>query len=399
MPSARGDRTVSTGPLIDNTRWSLLSVVLLVGVARSGTPAETGAAAAALTVYTVVVLAVPVPVGDVLLLRRLVGDRGEVARAAGAVAFASLFVATAVAAVGWWIEGPSGRALVVLALALPVLTLHEVARAVAYGRQRVAIAVWSDGLWLLLAVCSGVLVDEFDADTAVALWSASGAVAFVVAARALRLSVSRPAGWIRDNRARVAAYSTGASLQAAATQSGFLVSLWFLDLAEFAAIRLTFMLFGPLTVIHNAIGRPLLTTAGVEGLQIASLRRARVALVGSSIAVGVVILLMPDPVGVELLGESWDEIRRLTAWLVAATVARGLAAVWIWQLMICGENRRLVWARAGGAVASATGIVVGAALGGAVAAAIGLAVGNWLGAGLAGASCRGTVRSDASGQR
>jgi len=396
MPSTRRAWIVAPGPLVDNTMWGLLSVVLLVGVARSSTPEQVGAAAAALTTYTVIVLALPVAVGDVMLLRHLAQDRDAVARAAGTVGGVSVVMAILIAVLGLVIGGSSGTTLVVLAFALPVLTLHELGRSVAYGRERIRVALSMDGMWLALATLAIFAVDGIDADTAFALWSAGCAVGLLVAVLMMRLRIARPHGWLREHRSQFTAFSTGASLQAIATQSGFLLSLWFLDLTEFATVRLAFLLFGPLTVMQNAIGRPLLTTAGAHGVHPGTLGRARIVLVGSSIAVGITIALVPRSLGVELLGASWDDVRSLTAWLVAAFAARGLAAVWIWQLMICGENARLIGARVGGAVVSATGIVLGAAIGGAEAATIGLALGNAVGAMLAGLYCRGVAPSSGS---
>ena len=389
--------TRGTWSLVDQVLSSATNVGVGLAAARFLGPREFGAFSVALLTYALVLGLSSALSSDPLVIRR---SEADVRRARGveseacATAFSFGAVAGAlVLSIGLLVDGPAGRALVVLAPLLPALLLQDALRYVFFARSDARSAAVNDAVWGLSALF-GVLAVQLgwlnrSMSTLLAVWALSATLAAGVGlAQAGRIPrFSSVPGWVRTNRRTSATFAADFFLMAGAGQIGLYAVGFTAGLDALGALRAALLLLGPLSML-TAGTRIFILPEGARVRDTAYERLPRAACLCTAMLVfcaglwGGVVLLLPDGVGRGLLGPSWDAARPLLPAIVAVVAGRAAAATPFLGLRLLDSSRRLVQARAFDAPLTVGLMILGAGLAGAHGAAMGWAAANVLAAGM-----------------
>ena len=312
--------------------------------------------------------------------RRAVASSTGVATAVGAGAGAASVAA------GMLLSGSTGAAFVALGVMLPGLLLQDSWRYAFFSAGRGGQAFANDFVWalalfpLLGAVAAG---GHLGVQWFVLAWGGSASIAAVAGGVQARLvpRLSEVAGWLHQHRELGPRYlGENLSYSAASTLRMYGLSA-VAGLAAVGALRAAELLLGPLNVVIMGIGQ-----MGVpEGSRI--VRRSPQLLwpfclvlgtlqAATAVVWGLALLLLPEGVGVRLLGPSWQPASEL---LVPVTLAVAMTGFWVgaWTgLRALGVARRSLRAQAFGSAAYLAGALAGAWLASAAGAAWGGAAGT-----------------------
>lgn len=400
MIGAATARRVSWG-FADQALSSLSNFALGVLVARTVSQDDFGAFSVAFTTYTVALITSRALASEPFMIRHSTGSReawgAATAGSSGMAIIVGLLGAAIVALVGLLQGGPLGQALMALAVVLPGLLVQDMWRFafIAHGQARDAFAL--DLAWLLLLVPALLGLDALGSDSIgwpILVWGGTGGITAIAAHVAVR---SRPtlraarAWWVaqRDIGPR---YVVEALVSLGAIQASTYALVLLSGLAAAGALRGGQLLIGPMQVLLIGVS----ITAVPEGVRwmqrhgVASLRRPAVAIsavvASTTFAWAAMVSLLPDSIGVLLLGDTWASAKSL---ILPLGVAYGIGALGIGAgvgMRVLADARRSVRARAVDATAQAVGGIIGASRAGALGTAYGLALGaivgavaNWLG--------------------
>ncbi|WP_352232027.1 oligosaccharide flippase family protein [Actinomycetospora sp. NBRC 106375] len=234
--------------------------------------------------------------------------------------------------------------LLCLAISLPFLLMQDTWRAVLLARARPLTALLADSLGLLSLGCFCVLLIAWDVEAAypfVLAWGASGLVASVLCCAKNRVlpTFRGLQTWVSETRS--VGFPTFGSAMATlgAAQISFVLIAAIGSLQDVGSLRGAQTLLGPLNILSFAaaafvlpeVSRRRLTRA--EYVQWAAWM-STVLLIVHGLWV-VVLLFLPDSLGVALLGDTWVEARAclpgfgvylcgIAATAGATTVVRGL---------------------------------------------------------------------------
>jgi len=380
----------------DQVLSSLTSLFLAVVVAGSVGVRSFGVFGVAISGYVIAVLVARAIVGEPLGIRHS-GSAPEVARralagASGAalmlgVLFAALTLLTAIV-----LRGSLGRPLAALAVSLPGLVLQDAWR---YGFIAVGHPVKAVANDLVLAVAQGVaiawLIVAHDPSVAVLVLAWGGAATLASAVGCIQAGVV-PVPWLarrwlschRDLWPRLlveAAAMTGTwqlTMMLVGTVAG---------LETIGALRGAQTLLGPLNLAFLAVplvALPELSRLGADRRP-AVLRAA--AALGAGLAVlsllaGLMVWMIPDRLGQQLLGASLQPARSVLLPYAIFLASTGVNIAAIVGLRSTGAADRSLRVRLGMAPVLLSAGLLGAVVNGAVGAAVGLALANWLAAGV-----------------
>jgi O-antigen/teichoic acid export membrane protein len=374
----------------DQALSSLTNFAVGIYVARSLGPRGLGAFSLAFATYLLALNASRGLATDPLVVRysgvEPAAWRRAAARSTGVATAVGAATGAASVAAGILLSGPTGAAFVALGVMLPGLMLQDSWRYAFFSATRGGQAFANDLVWavtlfpLMAAVAAS---GHAQVQWFVLAWGASATVAALVGGVQARL-VPRPStapGWLRQHRELAPRY-LGENLSfSAATQLRFYGLSAVAGLAAVGALRAAELLLGPLNVVIIGIG-----LIGVpEGARIVRGSPRRLwpfCLVlgtlqaATALAWGLAMLLLPEGVGVRLLGPSWHPASEL---LVPVTLTVALTGFWVgaWTgLRALGVARRSLRAQAYGSTAYLAGALVGAWLAGAAGAAWGGAAGT-----------------------
>jgi O-antigen/teichoic acid export membrane protein len=374
----------------DQALSSLTNFAVGIYVARSLGPRGLGAFSLAFATYLLALNASRGLATDPLVVRysgvEPAAWRQAAARATGVATAVGAATGAASVAAGMLLSGSTGAAFVALGVTLPGLMLQDSWRYAFFSAARGGQAfandlVWAVTLFPLMAVVAAS--GHAQVQWFVLAWGASATVAALAGGVQARL-LPRPSaavGWLRQHRELAPRY-LGENLSfSAATQLRFYGLSAVAGLAAVGALRAAELLLGPLNVVIIGIG-----LIGVpEGARIVrrSPRRLRpfclalgVLQAATALLWGVAMLLLPDRVGVRLLGPSWHPASEL---LLPVTLTVALTGLWVgaWTgLRALGVARRSLRAQAYGSTAYLAGALLGAWLAGAAGAAWGGAAGT-----------------------
>ncbi|HJQ07302.1 MAG TPA: hypothetical protein VJ872_17765 [Nocardioides sp.] len=281
------------------------------------------------------------------------------------------------------LSSSTGWAMCVFAVCIPLLTLQDIGRFLAIGLQRAGIALRLDVLWLVLLVGAVVVLQVAGVtgiNAMVGAWAGSGAVAGLYAAwvwraRGTRISASwLVATWQLSWRFAVTFGVTQACLLAIAA----LVRAMF-GSATVGALMGAQLLMRPYTLLEAALVAGTVAEIAHNrddmGFVAAHTRRITVVAVVIAALNGLAMVLVPDVLGRQLLGETWASAKDYLPANGVLLVAIGLSI---------GARAGLVGLRAVrrsmilsiGVMVMLVGFVYGGALvGGGVGCAWGLALG------------------------
>jgi O-antigen/teichoic acid export membrane protein len=316
--------------------------------------------------------------------------RHQVSRAAGAALLTGVVAAPPIAALGLALDGPLRGALVGVALCLPGLALQDGWRQgfVAMGEPRSAAVndlAWAGGQ----AACVATLllaVEEPSVLAIVLAWGLPGAAAAGLACVQAR-SLPRVVGTLglaREHRRLGPRFAGEFVVNSGQGQLTLFTLAAVAGTAATGGFRGSQVVFGPQRVVSNGLALAALPEAVRLRDHPPRLRRITGLLSGVNVAmvvaVGAVLIGLPETWGRELLGETWSEARPLVVPMIAYGVAGAIASGPSVGLRAVGAARACLRNQTLTSVLALGLTVAGTFLAGASGAAWGLAVATTVGA-------------------
>jgi len=377
----------------DQVISSLVNFGLGIAVARVGTLEEFGAYGLAFAAYLVAINLTRPASMEPLIIRFSSGApeawRRAFAEATGALVVVGAGIGIVAIILGVVLGGFTGAVFVLLGLGLPGLTLQDGWRLGFFAERRGRAAFFNDLTWaVVLFGAIGVMsaTDSITAFGVIAAWVIGGNLAailgFVQAATRPRPASTRV--WWRAQRdlgRPLVAEHVVTNVTSELTPFGIgLVT----DIGAVGALRGAQLLLGPFNVLFQAISLVALP----EAVRIAERSRRRLrgaavvfsaSLASGVLAVGLVVLALPEPMGVALLGETWAATREVMLPYTMVSVGMMAAAGPSVGLRAMGAGREILSVGIVRSVLTLVGAMIGAEYGGAPSAAAGMAVGTWIG--------------------
>lgn len=376
---------------VDQAISSLTNFALMVLAARSLSLQGFGVFSLAFATYGVFLSMVRALIIEALVVRfSAVSEAAhrEASRAAtGAVFVLAVLGAFACFVVGALLRGMIGQLLMALAVILPGLLVQDAWRSVFFAAGRPALAAANEVVWMVVQVVLYVLLFvtvEPGATDLMLAWGWAASVAAIVGARqsgfwpAPHLALA----WWRQHRDLGGRFAAEQATGVASQQATVFAIAGVAGLGAVGAIRAAQVVIGPLTMLALASS----VVAVPEGVRVASgldrLRRGSLLLSSGLLVIALVytaaVLLLPDTVGEQLLGESWRSARSQLL-PVAAGFAGYMASIGPrTALRALGAAAESLRAKLVTSLLGLVLIVAGAAIGGASGAAAGIACAGWL---------------------
>lgn len=296
-----------------NTGTNFLLTVL---VARGVSAGEFGAFAMTMLLYMLGVGVVRASCSDVLSILYS-GDGGDLAvRAPTVVSFAGglgIVLGIPCLGVGLLVGGSLGP-YVMLAAAFPFIFVQDALRGLAFAQGRPRDAAVNDGLWVTVQTI-GVFVFALGGSTAmpavVGAWAAGGVVAAVTAlVRGDVMPVRQaPHRWFVTNHQLAAPLLMSYALVSVPASLALLLMPVVTEMAELGRVRAAYLFFGPLGILILCLRSTVLPDAArLDSPQSVHRLVIRVTLALCAVAViwGTAAVLLPDGIGLWILGENWN---------------------------------------------------------------------------------------------
>ena len=380
----------------DQVFSSLTNMGLSVVAARALSVREFAAFTFVYVAYLLVLGASRSVTSEPLLVHYSTATRGTfrqgVSRSSGTSAGVGLAAGLSCITLGVAIGGSAMSALAVLGACLPALLVQDLCRFAFFAEGRPLQALANDALWaalLCVVLIVGARENWHSPASIMAAWAGTGAVAGLVGCCQIgtRPHLRQAVGWLRAEWGLASRFFGEWGVLNGVSQTSIYAVAAVADVTAVAALRGARVLLGPWNVLSLGI-RPV---AIAEGVRILERSRSRFVLflvaVSTTLALGLVLtgsaaLLLPDRVGVMILGKTWIEARPviLPAALLVAGECMALGAIVGLRSMAAADASLRTRAIVG--VGSLTTTLVGAALDGAVGAAAGGAIATWSGAAL-----------------
>lgn len=391
-PRGRGPLTRLLGRaslnLVDQVLSALTNVVLSFLVARAVSADGYGAFAIAFIVFGLFIGIERSLIGQPLSIRFSAAVGEQRTRSVGA-AYATTLVVTGlsalvIAGVGAFLGGTLGATLIALAIVLPGLILQDTCRMVFFAHRRPLLAVINDSTWAVVQFAAmGVLYARGVEEPwpYVLAWGGAATVAALVGLVQLGIlpRFGQVRWWIRG-QIDISGYLLMEYLIGAGSAQGSILLVGGVgSIGDVGSLRAAQTLLGPLGIVSTA----LMSFALPEVSQRTDLSsRTRMRLAGG-ISVGIVVLslvyagvllLIPDGLGTQLLGDTWSGARSVLLPLALASTAAGASlgpAVLIYAM---GRARRTFALHVVEAPLLVACMASGVFLGGTVGAAWGMAL-------------------------
>jgi hypothetical protein len=379
----------------DQILSSLTNFALGILVARTVTLKEFGMFAVAFATYVLSLGAVRAMTSEPLTVRHSASDtqqwRQATAHSTGAALTIGFALGLGCLLVGSVVGGQLGASLAALGVTLPGLLLQDTWRFAFFAASRGDKALVNDVIWaLVLFLTLGFLLlgDSPPVWMIMAAWGGSATVA--AAAGILQASLApRPLAtfrWIRAQKSLVPAFLVEFTASNGANQL-VVYAAGLVNLGAAGALRGGQILLGPLNVLLMGSRIAVLPEAvrlAKKGPRMLLPLSGFLALILAAAAIswGVLIRVIPEPLGASLLGSSWEAGHQVVFPLaVASAGAAVIMGALIGLRSLASVTRSLRARLLTGALILPAGIG-GAALDGALGAAVGVAVGTWLAAGV-----------------
>jgi O-antigen/teichoic acid export membrane protein len=236
-------------------------------------------------------------------------------------------------AVGLTLSEDTRPALVALGVCLPGLLVQDVCRMAFFSSGRADRAAINDGLWTVLefAALAGVLVSGIrDVAVFILVWGGSATVAAVCGIAVLRSPplLRGALGWLLAQRSLSGYLVAENILGVGLAQVGILMVGVVGSASDVGSLRAAQVLLGPLNIV--------VTAALLFGIPEVARRKTMserdrwlfcwglsAALCVVSLGYSAVLLLLPDSVGVHLLGDTWSGAQ--TVLLAMCTLSLAIA--------------------------------------------------------------------------
>jgi O-Antigen ligase len=380
----------------DQAMSSLTNFGVSIYVARTLGTVEFGAFSLAFATYLIVLAASRGLATDALAVRYSGVELGQwrraVASASGTAATVGLIAGAGCVIAGLWFGQSTGAALLGLGLTLPGLLLQDSWRFAFFSAGKGRLAFVNDLVWALALVPAMLIMVVSGRSTVgwfMLAWGGSAGFAAVVGAFQARL-VPRPTEavhWLRQHRDLALRY-LGESLSLSSASQIRLYGLAAIaGLAAAGSLRAAELLLGPLNTAIMGIAMMAVPEAAV--LLRRSLRRLQPFCLllsclgaGGAIVWGMILLLLPDSVGQQILHSAWYPASALLVPVTLAVAGFGFS-IGAWAgVRALGAASRSLRAQVIGSVVYLTGAFGGTVVGGAAGAAWGSAAGTLIGAGV-----------------
>lgn len=394
MIAAARRRWSGQGGLIGRAGWgvidqgfvSLANFGLGVMVARLVSPTDFGAFGIAFAVYLVALNVARGFASQPLAIRFGTRDAEEfrrgTAESTGTALGLGLLGGVGCLAAGLVLDGPLGASLLALGLALPGLLLQDTWRFVLFTARRGRTAMINDFVWAivllsLLAVVGALGIGSIFVITL--CWGIGAAAAALVGILQTRIipRVGRALAWRREHADITPRFLLAELAQMAGSQLVLFGIGLILGLAAVGSVRGSQLLLGPFNVL--AVGVFLAIVPEAARLAANPTRFGRLAISVTALLTtlgmlwGVAVLLLPEQVGVAILGETWPGARAVLLPVVLAAIAPLAGAGAQIGLFALEESARALRASLVQAIAVVTFGVAGALWWGVNGAAWGMA--------------------------
>lgn len=342
-PTRGAARWVSRGvPAADQVFSSLSNVLAVVLVAHILDADDFGRFSFS---YAVVIAALGVSRAWFGTRLSLVHDPADVLdearRTTGTLVLIAPLLACAVLAAGAAVGGGSGSALLVVALAAPVICLQDALRFAAVAADRPTAALVSDGLWALCLMALLPVSGTLTGDIVLWMWFGAAVAAMLVLFLGLRVRPVLRGGWgrLRERHPTSASASAGAVVTMGASLVVIGVVSAVLSDSAAGSLRGASTILGPLNVVMafvNLACTPTLVRRSRDG----DLRYCvliAMAMLAIVVAWGIVVLSLPTPWGEFILGDSWPGTREVLPFTLLEYCTLGVATAWALGLKVRAE--------------------------------------------------------------
>lgn len=309
-------RRVSTG-IVDQALSSGSNALVLIAVARVTTPDEFGETSLAFAALVAVMGTLRGLLGTRLTV--LSSDPLQLRKEARFSLTASVAIGTlagcGIALVG--LTSGAGLSVLVLAATCPFVFAQDVTRYSTISIGRPSVACLADGVWFvssaLVLMSTVFFVGAVTGTVVVATWCV-----FSIISLSLLMIVGQvsPAfrgigAWATTGVAQRIRFGLEAAVAAAASIVILGVVTALLGLHAAAAIRGAGTIMGPLNVLMSSLALALAPELAREGnprsAQLwARLRLPTLGMAGFSIVIGIIAIVLPETIGREILGDTWD---------------------------------------------------------------------------------------------
>jgi O-antigen/teichoic acid export membrane protein len=381
--------------MADQAVSAISNVLLTVVVARSSTPQELGQFSLVYVLF-VMVLGLTRSTGGGVLAIEYADDQVELLKAAprstGYYVGNGLVLGIPAVLVGLALGPGTGHLLAIVGLALPLMLLQDAFRSLFFCQGRPSAAFANDLVWLLAEiVLLGVAMapeGRPGTSTLVACWAISGVIAALVGIVQTGVVpyVAVPLQWLRAHGRIAWPLVTSEVLTQLPAHVVYLTLPLVATVADLGLVRAAYVFFGPLGVLNSGasmLALPHAVTVRKRGDVPALGRRVSLVLAGISCLWAALVVVLPDPIGRAVVGESWDHTMAVRLLLGVSLVAEAVLVGQVAALSALRDTRRLARIRMVSApltVALSLGL---AAAFGATGTAAGFAIGYWVAAVLA----------------
>lgn len=394
--SGRGSVRQGVWSIADVGVSSLTNYIAVVAIARSVTADSFGAFALANLIFVLCTGLFRALTCEPLLIRHAASDREDIraaARWSSGTSLALGLLASALLTVGAvaLAKEEARSALLAVALVLPGLLVQDNLRFSMLGAKMARSATVNDLIW---ACTQGFFFVVFainsrsDLFTLILVWGLSGNLAAIVGAYQMHLvpRVGAARRWFEVYGRLARGLAMDFLSMTIATQTILYVTGAIVGIAAMGALRGAQMLVGPVLVLVTGF-RVVALSQGprLRDTAYSRLPLATAGMAGTLVVIALIFLLvlvaLPDSIGIGLLGDSWQGISELLPAVGIGTIGATVAAAPLFGLRVLSDARRTLRARRVDApVTLALGL--GGALGaGALGAAVGLALAKFIAAG------------------
>lgn len=375
----------------DQALSSLTNFAVGVFVARELGPTEFGAFSLAFATYLFALNASRGLATDPLSVRfsdvPAASWREAAAAATGTAVLVGMVLGACCVLAALVLDNVVGRAFLALGLTLPGLLLQDSWRYAFFTARRGRDAFLNDLVWAVALgpfLAAVMLSGQLHVQWFVLAWggaAAVGGLAGAVQARILpRLSLA--ARWHRTHQHLAVRYLSENITFNAATQLRLYGVGVISGLAAVGALRASELLLGPVNLVMMGVGTLMAIpeAAKLANRDLAHMRRFVIGIsvltASAGLVWGLIVGMLPDRLGEELMGATWQPA---VALLVPTTAMIALLGVWAgaWAgLRALGAARRSLRSQLLGASVFLVGALAGAVVDGAAGAAWGSAAGN-----------------------
>jgi hypothetical protein len=333
--------------------------------------------------------------------------RDATAAVSGAAVVVGAVIGAGCIAAGLVLSGAASAALISVGITMPGLLLQDSWRWAFFAGSRPVKAFVNDLVWALVMfpVFAILLVqDRASVGSLTLVWgvAASAAGAFGALQTGTGPRLNQAGRWWRRHRDLGPRFlgefvAAQGSVQLAVIAVGAVGGL-----AVVGSIRAAQVLFGPLNVFSMGVSMVAIPEA-VRALRrstadlFANVRYLSSVLAGSALGWGLLLLLLPDRVGVVILGSSWDAASPLIIPAAIMRVIHGSSFGAVTGMRALAAARRSFWVRLATSPLFTAGGVIGALSGGALHAAWGIVVGSTVSTSIWWWQLRRAVKAHAAG--